>query len=54
MHTSPSLKLPSGCHGNYAITHNQNGFIIEDISCLPLSGPTSHLPSVTNAPRNLM
>ena len=19
-----------GCHGNYAITHNQNGFIIEE------------------------
>ena len=44
-----------GCHGNYAVSHNQDGFIIEEHKLfLPLSDPRNHLTSVTNAPRNSM
>ena len=39
-------------HGNQAISHNQNGFVIEEhIIHLLLIGLIEHLASIRNAPR---
>ena len=45
-----------GCHGDHAISHNQNGFIIEEHHVLTLSSYSllNQLKSIRNAPRHSM